>query len=84
MKSEWDHAKWMPNMTLQKILIFGLVGSRDTLWPRKKQTHSLSVGAGRRLNMYLTLNDASEEGAHLLRSASLGSNGGNSPTLYAQ
>jgi hypothetical protein len=34
--------------------------------------------------MNLTLNDASEEGTQLLRSASVGSNGGNSPTLYAQ
>jgi hypothetical protein len=48
---------------------------------KKKQKHSFSVGAGRRFNMYLTLNDASEEGTQLLRSASVGSNGGNSPTL---
>lgn len=51
---------------------------------KKKHKHSFSVGAGRRFSMYLKLNDASEEGAQLLRSASVGSNGGNSPTLHAQ
>jgi len=71
LKTEWDHAMWMPNMTLQKILIFSLAGSRDTLWSRKKQNHSFFVGAGRRYTMSLTLNDASEEEAQLLRYASV-------------
>ena len=44
---EWDHAMWMPNMTLHKILIFSLVGSRDTMWPRKsKSIYFLSERAG--------------------------------------
>jgi hypothetical protein len=74
----------LPTTTPEKILIFSLVGSIDTLWPIKKQKHSISVGAVRRLNMDLMLNDASEEGAQLMRSASVGSNGGHYPTLYAQ
>jgi hypothetical protein len=34
--------------------------------------------------MYLMLNDASEESAQLLKPASVGSNWGHSPALYAQ